>query len=230
MSWLTRLFPPRCLLCGDPGAAGRALCAGCQGDLPALGHACARCAEPLPGTAAGRPELSVCGACLWRPPPYTSIDVAFPYAAPIDWLVRRLKFRGDLPAGQLLGDLLSEALAERVSGVEAVVPVPLHPARLRARGFNQVSEIARPLARRLDAPLMPGGLRRRRPTVPQMELPADRRRGNVRHAFAPGGEPVCGRVLLIDDVVTTASTVREAARALTSAGAEAVHVVAVARA
>ncbi len=230
MAWLTALFPPRCLLCGDPGACGRALCPGCHGDLPARGRACVRCAEALPGTAAGRPELTVCGACLWRPPPYGAIDVAFPYATPVDWLVRRLKFHRDLAAGRLLGELLCEALADRVAPADRIVPVPLHPARLHERGFNQVTEIARPMARRLDLPIAPDALRRRRPARPQMELPADRRRGNVRHAFAPGGSPVRGRVLLVDDVVTTASTVRDAARALVAAGASSIHVVAAARA
>lgn len=230
MALLTRLFPPRCLLCGDPGEHGRALCAGCRGDLPERGRACVRCAEALPGTAPGRPELTVCGACLWRPPPYGAIDVAFPYAAPVDWLVRRLKFQRDLAAGQLLGELLSEAWVGRMGPIDQIVPVPLHPRRLAERGFNQVTEIARPLARRLARPLAPEALIRRWPTLPQMELPADRRRGNVRHAFAAGRAPVRGRVLLVDDVVTTASTVRDAARALTAAGAAAVYVVAVARA
>lgn len=230
MDWLTRLLPPRCLLCGDPGVAGRALCVGCDADLPAHGPACVRCAERLPATAPDRADLTVCGACLWRPPPYAAIAVPFPYGAPIDWLVRRLKFHGDLAAGRLLGELLARELAPRLDPVDHIVPVPLHAARLRERGFNQVTELARPLARRLGRPVVADALVRRRRGPPQMELPAQQRRGNVRHAFAAGRAPVSGSVLLIDDVVTTASTVREAARALRAAGAAEVRVVAAARA
>lgn len=213
MDWLTRLLPLRCLLCGDPGAGGLALCAGCDADLPTRGPACVRCAERLPATAPGHADLTVCGACLWRPPPYAAIEVAYPYGAPIDWLVRRLKFHGDLAAGRLVGELLARELTQRLDALDAIVPVPLHPARLRQRGFNQVIELARPLARRLGVPLRADALVRRRRGPPQMELPAERRRGNVRYAFARGRGRVGGSVLLLDDVVTTASTVREAARA-----------------
>ena len=229
MSWMTRSFPPRCLLCGEPGVHGLALCAGCDADLPRLGPACSRCAEPLPATVPGRPELTVCGACLWRPPPFAAIDVPFRYAAPIDWLVRRLKFRRDLAAGRLLGELVRAAVIARLPPVDAVVAVPLHSRRLRERGFNQATEIAAPLTRRLRlAPT--AGLRRPYTAPPQMDLPAGRRRANVRGAFVPGPQPVAGTVLLVDDVVTTASTVREAARSLLRAGAREVHVAAVARA
>jgi ComF family protein len=230
VDWLNRLLPPRRLLCGDPGTNGRVLCTGCDADLPVRGPACGRCAEPLPATGPGHAELTVCGACLWRPPPYVAIDVPFPYSAPIDWLVRRLKFHGDLAAGRLLGDLVAREVAPHLGTVDCIVPVPLHPARLRERGFNQVAELARPLARRLGLAMRTDALVRRRRGPPQMELPADRRRGNVRHAFGAGAARIPGSVLLVDDVVTTASTVREAARALRAAGADEVRVLAAARA
>jgi len=114
--------------------------------------------------------------------------------------------------------------------VSAVVPIPIHGARLLERGFNQAEEIARPVARALSVPLLPGGLCRPRATPAQMDLPADRRRGNVRGVFAPGRQPVSGTVLLVDDVVTTASTVREASRALLRSGADGVRVLAASRA
>ena len=230
MSWMTRWFPPRCLLCGDAGWRGRALCAGCDADLPRIASAFRRCGEALPATGPGLPELTVCGACLWRPPPFTAIGVPFAYAAPIDWCVRRLKFHRDLAAGRLLGDLLAEAIHADPPAVSAVVPIPIHGARLLERGFNQAEEIARPVARALSVPLLPGGLCRPRATPAQMDLPADRRRGNVRGVFAPGRQPVSGTVLLVDDVVTTASTVREASRALLRSGADGVRVLAASRA
>ena len=230
MSWMTRWFPPRCLLCAQPGFAGRALCAGCNADLPRMGPSCMRCAEALPATGAGLPELTVCGACLWRPPPFASITVPFAYARPVDWLIHRLKFRRDLAAGRLLGELLAATFAVDPPPLDAVVAVPLHARRLRERGFNQSLELAGPVARALDLPLCADALRRRYGAPAQMDLPARQRRANVRAAFAPGGRRLSGRVLLVDDVVTTASTVAEASRALLDGGCSAVHVLAAARA
>lgn len=226
---LDRLLPPHCLLCGDPGHEGLALCAGCRAELPRNEHPCVRCAEALPATGPGLPGLRVCGRCLWRPPPWEAIHVPFRYATPIDWLVRRLKFHGDLAAGRLLGQLLVRECASRVTGIDAIVPVPLHPRRLVERGFNQAAEIGRPLARALGAPLHFDALARSGSTVAQMDLPAQRRRINVRGVFARH-RPPSGRVVLVDDVVTTASTVREASRRLVSDGTCSVQVIAVARA
>lgn len=228
MDLLQRLFPPRCLLCGDPGHDGLALCAGCDADLPRIAAGCRRCGAPLPASAPGLPALTVCGPCLWRPPPFVCIHVPFRYAPPVDWLVRRLKFQADLAAGRLLGELLARELAPHIESVDAVAPVPLHPRRLDERGFNQAAELARPLSRRLGARLAPTALERRGSAVPQMELSAERRRANVRGAFVSAPRFTAARVLVVDDVVTTASTMREAARGL--ARVDAVLACAVARA
>ncbi len=227
---LQRVLPPHCLLCGDSGHAGLALCAGCLAELPRNEHPCVRCAEPLPATGPDLPELRVCGRCLWRPPPYDAIHVPFRYASPIDWLVRRLKFHGDLAAGRLLGQLLARECSGAMRDADAIVPLPLHPRRLAGRGFNQTVEIARPFARVLKVPLRIDALARSGSTVAQMDLPAQRRRINVRGAFRPRRPPSSGRVVLVDDVVTTASTVREAARQLAADGKCGVRVVAIARA
>jgi len=229
MGLFERIAPPCCLLCGDPGDAGIALCAGCRHDLPRNDHPCVRCAEPLPGTGADLPELRVCGRCLWRPPPYAAIHVPFRYAAPIDWLVRRLKFHGDLAAGRLLGDLLALESGPALGGVDRIIALPLHRDRLVERGFNQAEEIARPLARALRAQCAPRTLQRVRATPPQMELPAKRRRANMRGAFV-AHRVDAGHVVLVDDVVTTASTMREAARQLAAGRNCSVTAVAVARA
>lgn len=229
MSILDRVLPPRCLLCGDPGITGMALCAGCDGDLIRNHQACARCAEPLPATAPDRPELSVCGACLWRPPPYSAIHAPFIYAPPLDWLIQRFKFRGDLVAGRLLGQLLAREIASRLPAHARLVPIPLHPRRLGERGYNQATELARPLARALPGRLAPSVLERTLFSAPQMELPAAARRSNVTGAFR-NRRAVSGPVILIDDVVTTASTVREAARTLAHRPGMDIRVCALARA
>ncbi len=230
MSWLERLFPPRCLFCAAPGSDAMAVCPACRFDLPRQGTACVRCGTRLPETAPGLPALSVCGACLWKPPPYAAIRVGFAYAAPVDWLVRRLKFRGELAAGRLLGELVARELGPRLPAADAIVAVPLHQRRLIERGFNQSAELARPIARTLGTPIAGDVLVRSRATVAQMDLPAHRRGRNVRGCFDAPRRVPGGDLILVDDVVTTASTVREAARCLRAAGAERVTVVAAARA
>lgn len=205
------VFPPQCLVCGEAGAGGRDLCRACAGDLPWQGAACLRCALPLSAGDAGQ----VCGFCRQQRPVLEQVHAAFLYASPVDGLLRRFKFHRDLPAGRLLAGLM----AERLSGVarpQALLPVPLHRARLRQRGYDQARELARPLARALGIPLC-DGLRRTRATLPQSELDADQRRRNLRAAFlARPGLPA--HVALLDDVMTTGTTLQAAALALRRAG------------
>ena len=203
-------LPARCLVCSEPGSRGQDLCAACRLELPFNRVACARCALPLP-------VAGVCGACLKNPPPFTASRAALVYRFPADQLLPRLKFHGDLAAGRLLSQLMAEALAD-APRPQALVPLPLHPTRLRQRGYDQALELARPLARALALPLLTDVLRRVRATSPQSELDAASRRHNVRSAFAarPGDLPA--HVALVDDVMTTGATLAEASRALLRAG------------
>ena len=218
------LLPLRCLACGEPGAAGLDLCPACHDDLPWNHSACARCALPLP-----RPAPR-CGRCAGARLPQALARAVFRHAAPVDQLHRRLKFRGDLAAGRLLGQLLAEGLAGAPRPA-ALVPLPLHHARLRQRGYDQALELARPLARTLGLPLLADRLRRPRATAPQAELDAAARRHNVRGAFAVAGGPALpAHVALFDDVMTTGATLQEAARALRQSGVARVDLWALARA
>ena len=217
------LLPPRCLLCGLPGAGGLDLCPACRGGLPRLPPACPRCALPAP-------EGRVCAACLARPPLQAHTAAAFLYASPVDRLLPRLKFHADLAAGRLLSRLALPAFAA-APRPQALLPLPLHRARLRRRGFDQALELARPLARALGLPLLTGGLRRQRATAAQSELDARERRRNVRGAFAvPPGVALPAHLALFDDVMTTGATLGEAARVLHAAGVRRVDLWALARA
>jgi len=229
-AWLsaarTWLLPPLCLLCGAAGSDGRDLCAACSADLPPNDRACSGCALPLAASRTGP-----CGTCLTRPRAFDRAFAPFRYRPPLDRLIHGLKFDGRLSHARLLGDLFADRLAARgAPWPDCIIPVPLHPLRLRERGFNQALELARASARRLRIPLAREGLRRIRHTTPQTRLDARQRRTNPLGAFAPGPLPAGARVALMDDVITTASTVAECARVLRANGAATVEVWAIARA
>jgi ComF family protein len=221
------LFPPTCLLCGAPGRGDLDLCPACRDDLPHNRHACPRCALPLPATA---PVGTLCGACQRRPPVYDRCLAPLRYQGAAPHLITGLKFHARMACARLLGELLVGGVAEAAVALpECLVPVPLHPARLRERGFNQALEIARIPARRLGLPLDLHTCVRQVATAPQSGLPAKARRRNLRGAFALIRPPEVRHLALVDDVVTTGSTVQELARTLKRAGVARVDVWAVAK-
>lgn len=206
------LWPARCLLCNAGGAAGHDLCVACAASLPWARLACPRCALPLSSAA------RACGACLRKAPLLDAAHAAFAYRPPLDRLLPRLKFHGDLAAGRLLAGAMAVAFAD-VARPQALVPVPLARARLRQRGYDQALELARPLARSLGLPLLPDGLVRVRDTQAQSRLDAGGRRRNVRGAFAANRlVALPAHVALVDDVMTTGATLQAAALALRRSG------------
>jgi len=149
---------------------------------------------------------------------------AFVYRAPLDRLLPRAKFHGDLAGLRLISTLMVERLVD-ADRPDALVPVPLHRGRLRRRGYDQALELARPLARRLDLPLRDDVLRRVRATAAQSRLDAGARRRNLRGAFAVhAAVPLPVHVALVDDVMTTGATARSATTALLRAGVRRVDV------
>ncbi len=217
------LAPGECLLCGAPAAGEERVCAPCRRDLPWVGEACPTCALPSPG---GRP----CGSCQRRAPPVERAYAPLLYREPLRLVVSRVKFHSDLAHGFLLGELLAGFLAEHPDPawrrVDTLVPVPLAPGRLRARGYNQAREIAEVLAGTLGVGLDAGACGRLRETAPQSTLGRRRaRERNLRRAFRAQPERVRGRrVAVVDDVVTTGVTVFTLAEALGRAGARSVQV------
>lgn len=224
---LARLFPPRCLLCLDAGQPPALdLCRECEADLARDLPSCTGCARPLP-----QPDTFLCGECLRAPRHFDAAFAAYRYEHPLDWLVRRMKYGGDIATARVLGTLLGRRLAVgHALHVEALVPVPLHRAREADRGFNQAIEIAQAAGREVMLPVVWDACRRRRATVEQAGLDADARRHNLRGAFDLVRPLRQRRVAIIDDVMTTGSTVDELARVLKRGGVEWVEVWAVARA
>lgn len=228
--WIDRvqswLYPNRCTLCGDPGAEGLDLCSACRADLPYNHHACPRCSVPLPAHT----PINVCGHCLRQPPRYTRLLSLFQYETPADHLITALKFHGKLAHARLLGELLGAQLATQIEILpQRIIPVPLHRARLRERGFNQAVELARPIAARFGIPIDVGSCVRVRATPAQSTLPATRRKANVSDAFRVRRPINATHVAILDDVVTTGHTVNELARVLRRSGVKIIEVWAVAR-
>lgn len=220
----TRLFPSVCTLCGAPGHADKDLCSACERDLPWLGPACWRCARPLHN------GKTLCGVCHRRPPTFDRTIAALHYRRPVDALVQRLKFDCRLHYARLLGALLTQRLRDQLDRLpDVLVPVPLHPTRQRQRGFNQATELARPIVRALGIAMAPHCCQRVRATDTQSLLSRQARRANLRGAFRVATVPGA-HVAIIDDVVTTGSTVQAMAQCLRAAGAERIDVWCVARA
>lgn len=206
---LSALLPQDCLLCGAP-AGDALLCEACAAGLPRLpADLCPVCAEQAPGGA-------VCGACLADSPHFDATIAAFRYGFPADKLIQALKYQMRIAAADFFAAALLEGPRPRG---DLVMPLPLHPARLAERGFNQSVEIARSLARALKLPLDVEGCRRNRDTPPQASLPWKARRKNIRHAFECTLDLTGRSVIVVDDVMTTGATLDEFARTLKAHGA-----------
>lgn len=239
VSWLKNiqfcLLPGICVLCRKASGQRRDLCVRCIASLPRVHEPCPSCGLPLPP---GIGEGQRCGRCLGAGWPIAQTVTPFAWDDPVSVLIHRFKYRDHLAAGYVLADLLAETVSARYRETplpELLLPVPLHPARLRERGYNQALLLARQLGSTLGIPVLPRACSRIRQTPPQQGLSAWERRRNLRDAFMLSPEPdwrQLRRVALIDDVVTTMSTVTTLARLLhqASGGRIDVHVWALARA
>lgn len=217
-------------------------CATCRAELPQRTKGfCLRCGLIL---GASSQPATVCLDCRISPPPWECAYFYGPYEGRLKSMVLRFKFQGQLGLGEVLHGLLHSALESRnAPGHDLIVPVPLHPRRLRGRGFNQSLELARGLIRSNDRPgpasskgsrygcLAPEALIRVRDTPPQHTLPRADRMRNLSEAFQADPVRVQGRaVLLVDDILTTGATVRAAATELKRRGAKCVNLIVLARA
>jgi ComF family protein len=211
-------FGEICPGCSGPTGAG--FCAGCGGDLPRIVSPCRACGLAHGG---GRCPAASAGWHVER------VLAPFGYAAPVDHYVRALKYHGARELGRAFALLLAAEARREPLAVDVLVPVPLHPHRLRARGYNQATEIARTLGETLALPIVLGGIRRRREAAQQAGQSAGRRRANVAAAFAAHGELRGAAAAIVDDVITTGATVNALAEALLAAGARRCEAWAVAR-
>ena len=186
---------------------------------------------PIPSATDVMDEAkTVCHSCGESPPNYDTVIAMFRYQGVMADAIQHMKYRSRTSLIAPLSDLLCQHL-DKVNPVDAVLAVPLHITRLRKREFNQSLSLAQPVAKKLGVPLLIDSLVRTRQTPPQTTLELKDRHSNVRNAFSARRrrEIEDKALLLVDDVLTTGSTVNECAQTLRAAGARSIHVLALAR-
>lgn len=205
------LLPASCVLCGAR-AEDTLLCAGCEADLPwhNAPH-CPVCAHP---TGSG----NTCGQCLKHPPAFDATLALLAYRFPVNALLQRYKYSGFLTIASMMAALLARRAAN-LPRPDLLLPMPLHPARLKERGFNQAVEIGRLLGPALGIRMETRLARRNKATPPQANLTFDQRRRNVRGVFECTGSLAGEHVVLLDDVMTTGASLDALAQAVRKAGA-----------
>lgn len=209
------------MLCGA-SSSNQLLCSGCDIDLPHyLTPACPVCALPTP-------DGQVCGVCLQHPPAFDRALAVFGYHFPADRLLHAFKYSGNLALVEILAMPLARIAASHPKP-DLLMPMPLHAARLKERGFNQSLEIAKPISRWLNIPLSANAGQRTRDTPTQAGLKLKERHRNVRGAFACDLDLAGKHVAVLDDVMTTGATLNEISRILKSCGASEVSAWVVAR-
>jgi competence protein ComFC len=222
------IFPPRC---GGCSQFAQRWCPVCQGNVERiLDPVCTICGSPYSPTVHSA-ATSICAECSHTPPAFTALRSFCGYTGPARRAIIRLKYSRDIGLGEALANQLAEYLQTLNWSIDLVTCVPLSRGRLRQRGYNQSAMIARPLAMSIPKPFLPVLLRKTREAPTQVGLSANDRRKNVDGAFETGGASLSAkRVLVIDDVTTTGSTMNACARALLDAGAASIYGLTFARA
>lgn len=220
------LLPVHCVVCYQVNC--HYFCAACLAELPWVTQSCTRCARALPAIQ----EIMICGECLIDPPPFERNITLFRYEFPVVSLITQLKFRKQLLIGKAFGSLLANSISMHYCTDElpqCVIPVPLHSKRLQQRGYNQALEIGRPI-KKLGIPLDFLSVKRTVMTAPQTLIERKDRKRNVANAFDVVDKFNYEHVALLDDVVTTGSTVEEIARVLRKYGVRRIDLWCIARA
>lgn len=217
-------FPPTCAFCDAAIVESDAfLCDACSDSLDRVSEPiCVQCGLPVPGLAVQGSDR--CGRCLATPPPYERARYAVYYQGALRDALLRFKFAGALHVAAALSQILTEAFRRHFQpgDFDLIVPLPIHRTRLIHRGFNQVVVLAQKLSQETGIPLDRTTFKKIKDTPPQVGLTRSARVKNLRSSFGiPRTDRIRGRkVLLVDDVATTGSTIAEAAKTIVRGGAE----------
>lgn len=234
---LNIIYPRRCVLClsssRSTDTAAIELCEGCQNDLQLMTNACFQCGISLQNTH----ENQLCGQCLQKPPAYDQVISVYHYQQPLVWLIQQMKFHKKILLAHLLAQLMARRLHQRfnnqtLSIPDAIIPVPLHHKRQHERRFNQAEELANVIAKALHCQVDSHYIERHLNNQQQSGLDAKQRKKNVKGVFRVKNKKkdLYQHVAIIDDVMSTGSTVNEITKVLKKSGIEKVDVWVLARA
>lgn len=225
---LLPLLQRHCLLClcpMDKQSPVYGLCSYCLAAMPRPRFSCSQCGLPLAS------DENRCGACIQHPPAFDYTVFCTHFNPYVQHLVMRLKKQHDNASCRLMADWLSLSVQEStLPNIDALIAVPMHWQRNLWRGNNHSTLLAKRLAQRLDLPFYAKAVKKTRNTLPQRSLTARQRKRNLRGAFAAQENLTDLHIGIVDDVMTTASTMEAIARALKKAGAAKVSALVIARA
>ncbi len=205
-------LPAICALCNQYHRGRLAICIECHEHLTPTGSACTHCALPLP-----EGHFLVCGHCAKKKPYVDEAIAAYRFEEPLRTLLHEFKYHEGLYLCSFLATLILQAIPAHALKTQCLIPIPMHPKRLRQRGFNQAAELAKQLSRTLKLPYDLSHCKKIINSVPQASLDASQRRHNLRDAFQVTPLPY-QQVTLIDDLLTTGSTANELAKTLKKQG------------
>jgi ComF family protein len=218
------IFKQKCVLCDTKidalEANNHAACSACLNDLPRHPKtSCPQCGLSSSG--------QLCGSCISSPPDFDATISVFLYDFPINAMMQRYKYGNMLSLCSFFGQLLSKKIV--LESVDLVIPMPMHPARIKERGFNQAHEIAKVLTKNHKEKLDFKSAVRQKLTPPQASLPLKERVKNIKGAFKVNADLVGKRIAIVDDVMTTGASLNELAKTLKKAGASHVECWVIAR-
>jgi ComF family protein len=218
------IFKQNCLLCTGLQANTHAVCSACLNGLSWQPNtACPQCGLASIGIT--------CGSCLNNPPDFDVTHAVFLYQFPIDAMMQRYKYGNHLNIGNSFGQFLREKIdtENHLSNIDLVIPMPMHPQRLKERGFNQAHEIAKVLTKNNKEKLDFKSVQRIKLTPPQASLPLKERVKNIKGAFKTNANFAAKRIAIVDDVMTSGASLNELAKTLKIAGASHVECWVIAR-
>lgn len=216
INWLA---PHKCFGCKTIIKEASAFCEVCYQELPFQSRTCAHCGQIFAA------DTDYCGRCINAPPFYDECFCPFEYQTPIKDLICALKYNDKAEYAKMIGRLLaSEVKQHQISIPEAIIPVPIHISRLRSRGFNQAKLIADEVGRELNIKVFNNVITKTKATLPQAQQSLINRKKALHNCFAIQKKLSAQNVAIIDDVVTTGSTVNEIAKILKKNGVDYIQV------
>ncbi|MBK8970300.1 MAG: ComF family protein [Hahellaceae bacterium] len=219
-----KLDTPACYLCGAFHRGAERICTPCLADLPRLPDSCIQCGEPWQGSRR-------CPTCIATAPPFDQCISAFDYAFPVREVIQQFKYQRKEYWARALAEAAAPTFRHHFSGrTGLLIPMPVHTSRLKERGFNQAELLANELSRYTGWKVETGICQRVRHTEKQSRLDARTRRANLSEAFVGRPCPMSMPLVIVDDVVTTGSTVTALSQVLRDQGATELSVFSIARA